>query len=800
MVSRTFRRLFRRPAAPLLAIVTLALGLGISTALFTVTRDVVLRPFPFREPERIVALWSNIPERSVPHLELTLAEYAFLRDQSKTLEEVSAMSAANFSVIVNTPEPVHVQSNFVTRSFYPLLGVRALHGRLFGAADHEPSAQITAVITHRLWVSLFGANAKLVGRTIDVDGTPTTIIGVLPPDVNLPVGADLILPLEPLYNVPEEQRHNSVLEGVARMRGGATLESVQAELNVLAKAIEKQWPESYKGTGKYTLTLVDELLGTTRPAMKTLFGMSLLVLAIAMFNAASIFIARAVARQRDTAIRITLGATRGALLREVFAETLLVSLVAAALGFALARGAVSAFVRVGPSTMPRLEEISLKPSTYAFAAIAAIVVAIVCALLATMRLNAGATDGLRDSIERTYHAQRSRRLLTTLAGIQLAVALVLLVGASLMVRSFLRVARIDAGFAREHVVTAQLPLPSPGYNEAAKRKRFFGELVERLRKAPGVEEAGAVLMRPLEIELGWDWAHTVEGQGAAEQAANPMANLVSCTPGYLEAMSVPLLRGRLFDDRDHATAPKTMIVGRSFAMRHFGTIDAIGKRVKAGKIDSKHPWIEIVGVVGDVRHRGLTTEKLDVYHPYLQSSWTPQFVAMRTELAPAAAEGTLRSIVNAIDPTVPVAGVRSTAQLIDAKLAQPRLNAWILATFAGVALLLSIIGVYAVLSYAVRNRTAEMGVRLALGARAGDLLRLVIRDAIAVSIIAAIGGTIAATFLTRFLGSFLYGVAQAEPMTLLLAAALVIVAAIAGSVVPALRAARIDPMVALRDE
>ncbi|MFL6246771.1 MAG: FtsX-like permease family protein, partial [Thermoanaerobaculia bacterium] len=502
--------------------------------------------------------------------------------------------------------------------------------------------------------------------------------------------------------------------------------------------------------------------------------------------------------QRDTAIRIALGASRGALLREVLAETLLVSLAAATIGFFLARAAVGGLVRIGPDTIPRLHEVTVRPSTYAFAALAAVVVALVCALFASLR--SGGLDGLRDGIERTHAAQKSRRLLTTLAGVQLAVALVLLVGAALMVRSFLSVASIDAGFSREHVVTAQLPLPSEQYADAAKRKRFFTELVQRLRNAPGIEKAGAVLMRPLEIELGWDWTHTVEGQGAAEQAANPMANLISCTPGYLEAMGIPLLRGRSFDDRDRETAPKSMIVGRSFAMQHWGTVDVIGKRVKAGRIDSKNPWIEIVGVVGDVRYRGLMTEKIDVYHPYLQSTWTPQYVALRTELAPAAAEGTLRAIVRSIDPAVPVAAVRTTTQLVDAKLAQPRLNAWILATFAAVALLLSIIGVYAVLSYVVRNRTSEMGVRLALGARAGDLLRLVIRDAVIVSAIAAVAGCFAAIFLTRFLGSFLYGVARAEPVTLMLSGMLVIVAAMVGSAVPAMRAARTDPMVALRDE
>ena len=385
-------------------------------------------------------------------------------------------------------------------------------------------------------------------------------------------------------------------------------------------------------------------------------------------------------------------------------------------------------------------------------------------------------DGLRDGVERTHAAQRSRRLLSMLAGVQLAVALVLLVGAALMVRSFLSIARIDAGFSRENVVTAQLPLPSTTYADAAKQKRFFTDLVERLGKAPGIEKAGAVLMRPLEIELGWDWTHTVEGQGAAEQINNPLANLISVTPGYLEAMGIPLIRDASSMSATARKAEKVMIVGRSFALRHWGH-DAVigGKRVKAGKFDSKNPWLRIVGVVGDVRYRGLTTEKLDVYHPYLQSTWTPQYIALRTDLAPAAAEGTLRSIVRSIDPTVPVAAVRTTSQLVDAKLAQPRLKR----LDPGHVRRRGAAALHHRRLRGPQLRRAQPHVRdgraLALGARAMDLLRLVIRHAVVVS--PSPPPSVAGRDLPPLLGSFLYGVARAEPMTLLLAAMLVILAA-----------------------
>lgn len=469
------KRLLRQPAAPLLAVVTLALGLAVSTALFTVTRDVVLRPFPFRDQERIVAIWSNIPERSVPHLELTLAEYDLIRERAKTIEHMSVFSAANFAVIVNTPEPVNVKTNFVTRDFYPLLGVQAFRGRLFSQAEHRQGAAPVALISHRLWTTLFGANDKLVGTPIDLEGDRITVVGVLPPELNFPVDADLILPMEPILNPPPEARHNSVLEGVARMKPGVTIEQVQAELNALADEIERAWPAHYKGTEKHTLLLVDEILGTTRPAMTTLFVMALLVLAIATLNAAGIFIARAVTRRRDTAIRLALGATRGALLRDVLAETLVLAAAAAAIGFALAKLAVAMLVRFGPATIPRLPQVTVSPATYAFAAAMAVVIAVVCALLASTRR--ASAESLRDDMDRSQAALRSRRVLSIVACVQLGVALVLLVGAALMIRSFLTIASIDAGFSREHVLTAHLPLPGQAYADAAKRRQFFERVV-----------------------------------------------------------------------------------------------------------------------------------------------------------------------------------------------------------------------------------------------------------------------------------------------------------------------------------
>ncbi|PYQ31675.1 MAG: hypothetical protein DMF56_00780 [Acidobacteria bacterium] len=797
MILRALRSLLRQPAAPAIAVITLALGLAISTALFTVARDVVLRPFPIREQDRVAAIWSHVPSRSVPHLEITYAEYELIRAQAKSLEDMAALSAANFDVVMNIPDPVQVRANFVTRTFYPLLGAHAQRGRLFIDAEHTPKSPNSMLISDRLWRTLFGSR-NVIGKVIDVQGTQCTIVGVLPPDLNVPAFADVVFTMEPNFiNASEADRNNSVLEGLARLKPGVTLATAQSEINTICARLESVNRDQYGGVRKKLIPFVNEVLGTTRPAMITLFVMSLLVLAIATFNVANIFVARAVTRQRDLAIRAALGATRSALLRETLAETTLVALFAAAIGFVVAQGAVLLLTRVAPETVPRIDQVHVSLTTYLFAAAASLVVALLCAGVASLRR--GGWMSLREDIDRAHAAQRSRKLLAILAGVQLTVALVLLTSAALMMRSFASISSIDAGFSRERVLTAQLPLPGAPYSDAAVRRRFFATLLDRLRSAPGVSAAGATLIRPLELEVGWDWTYTAEGQTADTQVKNPLANLVAITPGYLEAMGIPLLRGRAFNDHDNEKSDKVMIVGRAFAMRHWGTIDVVGKRVKSGKLDSDKPWRTIVGVAGDVRYRGLMVDKLDVYHPYTQSPWTPQYVALRTTVSPRAAEATLRSIVKSMDPHVPVAAVRTTEDLVEAKIAQPRLNAWIIGVFAAVSMLLSIIGVYAVLNYAVRNRVGEMGVRLALGARGNDLLRLVLREAVFVASGASIAGAIASLFVTRVLAGFLYGVARVEPLTLLAVVVAIIAAALAGSVVPAIRASRIDPVVALRD-
>ncbi len=795
MMRITIRNLARRPAAPAIAALTLALGLATSTTLFTIVRDVVLRPFPMRDQERLVTVWSHVPERSIPHLEITVAEHEILRTQSKSIEDMGVISAANFNTILNIPEPVQVRANFVSRTLYPLLGARALHGRLFTGSEHGRKDEHVILLSHRAWMALFGGDAKVINRPIDVEGEKYTVVGVLPAELNIPAGAEVIFPMEPLFGGSPSHQHNSVLEGIARLKPGVTLAAAESEMSAIASRLTSVDREAYQGVRKRVTSLTDEILGGARPAMITLLLMSLLVLAISTFNAAGIFVARAVSRQRDLAIRSVLGASRRRLLMEAFRETAVVSAVACILGLAFSIGAIALLRRVGADVIPRIEQVRVDLLTYFFAAAASLGVAAICAVAASLRSH---TQSLRDAIERSYAARRSARTLAIITAVQLTVVFILLGGAALMMRSFAALANINPGFRRDHVLTAQLPLPGAAYGQPGSQQRFFTEVVERLRRSPGITQAGAMLIRPLELEVGWDWTHTVEGQTPESQAKNPMANLVSATPGYFEAMGIPVLRGRAFEEHDDANAAKVMVVGRSFALRHWGTLDVIGKRVKAGKVDSDKPWRTIAGVVEDVRYRGLTVEKLDVYHPYLQSPWAPQYVAVRTSKSPAAAAATLRSVVRSIDPRVPVAALKTSDELVETKLMQSRFNVWIVTVFASVSLLLAIAGVYGVRSYAMSSRGGEMGVRMAIGASGRDLLRLMFRETFLMAVFALVAGSVGVLMLTRVVARFLYGVTPLEPLALVVAAIAVVLSAMAGGIVPAMRAASTDPVAALR--
>ena len=796
-------------AARTLAAAILAVGLAVSAALFTLHWDVLVRPLPYRDQASLVTFWAADPGRDVPRLEINLSDLAAIRRQARALRGAEASSAANFGVVVRGHgEPVQLQANLVSAGFYSLLGVRPALGRGFTAAEHRPGAPAAALLSDAAFRRVFGADQSLIGGTLTIDGEPTAVVGVLPPHVTLPAEAEIVFPLEPAmasFDAAGEQR---VLAGLGRLAPGASATSAAAELAGPIRALEDARPGGLRGLRAAVSPLVGELLGGHREAILLLLAMSLLVLATAGANASGILLHRGLARRQEVAVRQALGAGPGDLIALFAREALALVALAVAAGALLAGGLLAGFRHAAPAGFPRLAEVAFGAETALFLAAAALLLAGVLGalpLLAQPR-QGGARRAGRDVVEvlrggapQIAGDRGTLRALDGLVVAQVALALTLAVGAILAARSYRALSGIDPGFATARVLTAHVPLGytfDPEAPEAARQK--LRDLLARISRLPGVEAAGSVLMRPLEMELGWDFTFTAEGQDATAQERNPLANLLSATPGYFEAMGIARRRGRVFLDSDTSEAHKVAVVGESFARRVWGDpARAIGRRVKSGKVGSDKPWLTVVGVVADVRYRGLTTEKHDIYVPYTQTTWSPNYLAVRTAGDPAALAPAVARAVRQHFPDAPLSRPRTTADLVGEELARPRLDALVLATFSLSALLLAQLGIYAVLAYLVRQRRRELGIRMALGAAPRTLLLGVLRHSALLFAAGAALGAAGSWALARGLAAWLHGVSGPPALELAAGTAALGLLAVAAALVPALRAARTDALAAL---
>ncbi|HEX9984822.1 MAG TPA: ADOP family duplicated permease [Thermoanaerobaculia bacterium] len=795
------RKAVRHPGLTAVAFLTLTLGIAVSATIFTVAWAILLRPFPFHEPDRLIQLWAHDAKGEIAKLELSYEEVEQLQREGRTFEGLSAFCAANFpAVFKRKDEPLHLSVNLIGEPFFRTFGVKPLLGRTFVPAEHAAGAPVTSLLlTYDGWQQRFGGDPAIVGKTLTGELGTSTIVGVLPEHFRIPVDAEVLVPFQP--DTDANSRANRILTAVARLKPGRTLDDAAHELRVIASHVVRDHPDGEDDIALLPYSLTDELLGSTRHAVRILFGMGLLVLVIALLNTAAISLAQGMGRHDELGVRSAVGATRAATALQLFAEFFAIALAAAIAALALTGTLLPLLLRLAPSTIPRIAEVRIGVETVVFALAAATLAAVIAAAVQLLSTNeAELLRALRAAAKATS-GRRTRRFLELLAAGQVAVAIVTLVVASLLVQSFQRYASIDVGFAREQVITFHLPRGYTLKPELDRNVAFFRDVLQRFRALEGVTAAGAVLMRPLEIEQGWDFAFTLDGQTLEQHSGNPMANLLTATPGYFEAMGIRTLRGRTFNDTDTADSQRVALVSESFARRAWGSVDrAAGKRVKSGKPDVARPWLTVVGVVSDVRYRALTTEKLDIYAPYTQMNWSPNYFALRTTQSPEAVMPAVRAIVAQLAPDIPVASVRTTAQLVDAKLAQPRLSAVIVAIFAATAALLALIGLYGVLAYGVRQRTAEMGVRLAVGATPGNLVALVTRRALAIAFAGAASG-IALSFMTsRLWASFVYGVHGVQLSAAALLALAFAAAALVASLVPAVRATRVNPVTALKGD
>jgi predicted permease len=782
------------------AVVALALGIGANTAIFSVVNTVLLRPLPYRDPDRLVWITQFIPTQGNT-LVFDSDYFAWLR-QNQVFDGMAAYRRPDFT-LTGAGDPERLEAARVTASFFPLLGVAPMLGRSFLVEEDRPGCPPVCVLSHELWQRHFAADPSMVGRSITLDGQPYTVLGVMPPRF------EFVSNFKPALYVPFDLRETAgVAPGelhmfpwvIARLKPGITIERAQSDLAVIGRGLQAGYKGGYArmmaGARPQVMSLHLRQVGNVRPALLILLGAVGFVLLIVCANVANLQLARAVTRRREMAIRTALGAGHWRLARQLFTECLLLAVFGGAAGVALAAWGVSALRTLGPADIPHLADVRLDYRVLLFTALVAIATGMIFGLVPVV--NAAKTDpneSLKEGGSRLGSGRSGQLLRGGLTIAELALALVLLTGSGLLIRSFVRLTTIDPGFDAHHVLTARIGLPENQYLNPEQQRTFFQSLLERLRALPGVSSADAVVAPPL---MGSMMAAGFDIEGLRRPEVNTVAQINIAGPAYFQTMGIPLISGRPFTAQDNADAPKVVILNQACVRRFFPDASPIGKRIQ---IAGTKEWATIVGVIGDVRQAGLVSlPEPEIIEPFMQAPYSDMAVVLRTAADPLSLVPALRSQVRSLDRALPVFEVSTMEQYLGEEVAGRRFNMLLLGLFAGLALVLAVVGIYGVAAYSAAQRTHEVGIRIALGASARDVLRLTLGRSLMLTLAGLAIGLAGALALTRFLSSLLYGVGPTDLPTFIAVSVLLAAAALAASYIPARRATRVDPLVALRYE
>lgn len=799
-----FRSLGKRPGFTVVVAGTLALGIGANTAIFSVVNAVLLRPLPYSDAERLVMVWGTDRERDVSETRVSYPDFRDWREGSKSFEDLGAFWALpNTDVnLTGGIEPERVPVARVTAGYFKILGVRFTHGRGFRPEENRVGNHRVAVLSHGLWQRRFAGDPSLVGRSVQVNGFPYTVVGILPADFHalgsLALGekVELWRPLAPDDN-QTGGRESRNLRVVGRLRPGVSLEIARQELAAIARALEEAHPETNEGRGVKVVPLREQVVRDARPALFVLFAAVGLLLLSACTNVASMLLARAADRRGELAVRRALGAPRHRILGQLLGESVLLGGVGGFAGVLLAHGGVRLLIALGPSQIPRLDEVAVDLPVLVFALLLSLAAGVVVSLApACQTFSTEPVEGLRHGSHRSG-AALGRRFRHVLVASELALTLVLLVGAGLLVRSFSELLSVDPGFEPEQLLTLQLELPMvTKYPEQWQRRAFFRELLERIEQHPEVRSATMVSAPPLG-EGGFTTAFSVIGE-ASDAAASPPANIQLVAPDYFRTLGIPLVAGRLFTEHDDREAPRVAVVNETAARRWPGG-EAIGGRFAPER--EFLPHAEVVGIVRDVRVGGLDAAVPPiVYLPSDQVGYVFMTLVVRTASAPRSVLPAIRAAVRELDPEQPIYNVHTMDELISRSVAERRFQMLLLTTFSGIALVLAFVGVYGVMSYTVGQRTREIGVRMALGAAPRAVSRGIVREGAMLAVIATAIGVPLALLFSRLLAASLFGVGMADPWTYGAVVAILVSSAVLSAYVPAMRAAAVDPTVALRAE
>ena len=796
------RMLWKSPGFTIVAVLTLALGIGANTAIFSVVNGVLLRPLPFRDPSRLVLI---AEKSSFPIISTSYENYLDWRDQSHSFESMEATRGSSIT-LTGAGEPERLNVRMATAGLFSMLGINAQIGRTFLAEEDRAGGTPVALLSYGLWQRRFGGSADIIGKTVNLDLQPYTVVGILPSGFQILQPADLYLPFTPwAKTLPADRNWHPGIIPLARLKQGVSKEQARGEMVGITKRLEQQYPDYNTGTSADVVGLQDEIVQNSRPALLLLLGAVSFVLLIACANVANLLLARAASRGREVAIRTAMGASRGRVIRQLLTESVLLSLAGGLLGVIVALAAVGLLPKIAGDSIPQGAPIGLDPWVLAFTAVVSLFTGLLFGIVPALRTaNLDLRGTLNEGSRGSTAGPGQHVLRGALVAMEIALAMLLLVGSGLLLRSFSRLQEVPPGFQPDHLLVADIPLSPTAYAKPQDRYQFFDRLVERAKSLPGVRSAAAASFLP--VSGGGSIIHfNITGHPPKSPHEFVAAGYRTITPNYLETLGVPLLQGRFFTRGDNEKSPAVVIINATMAHTFFPNENPLGKRLQLGALPEQEvPTMEIVGVVGDV-HFGLGTDpQAEMYLPYRQADLLlPVFqlsVILRTAGDPALQTSALRSALAEIDPNQPLVKVRTMEENMATTVAQPRFRTWLIGILAMLALVLAAVGVYGVMSYTVTQRTSEIGVRVALGAQPKDVFRIIVGEGLRLALFGVGVGLVAALVLTRLLQSFLFGISAYDPLTFIAVSLLLTLVAVAASYFPARRATRVDPMIALRYE
>ena len=802
-VRYALRNLRKRPLFSLIVVFTLALGIGANTAIFSVVDAVLLAPLPYGEPDNLVVLWAKNEKQNVTQQPVSYPNIVDLKQANDVFEHLSAIRGESFS-LTDRDEPERVTGVRVSTDILTLLGTTPVLGRNFVPEEEQPAKAAVALVSHGLWQRRYSGDPRLIGQAIIIDGKSYTVIGILPEWLKQPgitlgnlSGPDVWIPVVPAAS--EQNRNFANMRMLARLKPGLTLAQAKTEVDALGARLERQYPDSNTNLRFGVVGLREQLTGRVNKALWILLGVVGCVLLIACANVANLLLARAASRQSEIAVRSALGATRPQLIRELLTECVVLSLTGGLLGLSLAYLGVTLMTSLNSGAIPRADEIGISGEVLVFTLLVSLLTGVAFGIVPAFQSSRSQlAEDLKEAKKGASVSVRHRRSLDGLVVVEIALALVLVAGAGLMTRSFRSVLRIDAGFDPHNVLTFSAALPLATYKDQQQHVQFFERALAKIQALPGVQAAAGTFRVPI---AGFATViFTVQGKPVPTGQA-PIADYRTITVGYFQAMGIRLLKGREFTDRDRADTPDAVIVNEELARRFWPGEDPIGKRLQVGTEFMR--WREVIGVVGNAKLSGLEAN-IDpaIYVPFPQNSWPNalrnSFIVLRTATDPKSLVPAIRRELRSVDPTFPITQIRTMDEIVGDSLSQRRFNTVLLGLFAFLAVALAGVGIYGVMSYGVSQRTREMGIRVALGARQSDITKLVTSTGARLAALGIAIGIVAAAISSRLISSLLFGITATDPMTFVLTAVLLGAVTLLASYIPSRRAARTDPISALR--